>query len=109
MTTAPTSSAAGQPQTGKPPRTRRIRRFFTSRGWPYWTCVTSMAVCGTAYSKIFVAGACFNVTLGNLALAAGLALTALFFIIAPPTVMALVLEAIRDKPDEASRTPEREP
>lgn len=43
-----------------------------------------MAAVGMVCSIPFAVGAYFNVILDNLALAAGLALTALFFIVAPP-------------------------
>ena len=85
-----------------------MRHFCASRGWAYWPYVAITSAVGMVCSIIFVAGAYFNVILDNLALAAGLALTALFFIVTPPTVMALILEAIRDKPEDNPDLPERE-
>ena len=89
MTTGHASGTAGQQPERKVKKPARIRHFFASRGWAYWPYVAIMAAVGTY----------FNVILNNLTLAPGLALTALFFIVAPPTVMALILESIRDEPE----------
>ena len=108
MTTGPALRTAEQKPERKATKPARLRRFFASRGWGYWPYVAIMAAVGMVCSIPFALGAYFNVILDNLALAAGLALTALFFIVTPPTVMALILEAIRDKPEDNPDLPERE-
>ena len=108
MTTGPTLRAAERQSQRKAKKPGRVRHFFASRCWGYWPYVAIMAAVGMVCSIPFAVGTYFNFILNNLALAAGLALTALFFMVTPPTVMALFLEAIRDKPEDNHDSPRRE-
>ena len=108
MTTGPTLRAAERQSQRKAKKPGRVRHFFASRGWGYWPYVAIMVAVGMVCSIPFALGTYFNVILDNLALAAGLALTAFFFIVAPPAVMALILESIRDKPEDNPDSREQE-